>query len=78
MRRASGRRKHGWPPGNRPSFTAAATPDKGRQRYDYLVAQARLAHPLVQTGQCAADMQVQLVNDGPVTISLRIEPAAGQ
>lgn len=58
--------------GNRPSFTAAAKPDEGLRLYDYLVAQARLAHPVVQTGQFAADMRVQLVNDGPVTIPLRI------
>ena len=62
--------------GNRPSFTGAASPDEGRRLYDYFVAQARLAHPVVQTGRFAADMQVQLVNDGPVTIPIRIEPAA--
>lgn len=62
--------------GNRPSFTAAATPDEGRRLYDYFVAQARAAHPHVQTGQFAADMQVHLVNDGPVTIPLRIPPEA--
>ncbi len=57
--------------GNRPSFTGAALPDDGRCLYDYFVAQARLAHPVVQTGQFGADMQVHLVNDGPVTIPLQ-------
>jgi D-tyrosyl-tRNA(Tyr) deacylase len=61
--------------GNRPSFTQAAAPADGRRLYDYLVAQARAQHPQVQTGQFAADMQVALVNDGPVTIPLRIAPA---
>ena len=61
--------------GNRPSFTAAATPDEGRRLYNYFVGKARAAHPAVQTGEFAADMQVHLVNDGPVTIPLRIEPA---
>jgi D-aminoacyl-tRNA deacylase len=61
--------------GNRPSFTDAAPPDVGRRLYDYFVAQARAAHAQVQTGQFAADMQIHLVNDGPVTIPLRIDPA---
>ena len=60
--------------GNRPSFTAAAKPDEGRRLYEYFVAQARVAHPLVQTGRFGADMKVHLVNDGPVTIPLRILP----
>ena len=60
--------------GNRPSFTGAALPDEGRRLYDYFVAQARAAHPQVATGQFAADMQVHLLNDGPVTIALRMEP----
>jgi D-tyrosyl-tRNA(Tyr) deacylase len=60
--------------GNRPSFTDAAPPDEGRRLYEYFVAQARAAHPVVRTGEFAADMQVHLVNDGPVTIPLRIAP----
>jgi D-tyrosyl-tRNA(Tyr) deacylase len=58
--------------GNRPSFTGAAPPDDGRRLYDYFVKQARAAHPLVATGEFAADMKVHLVNDGPVTIPMRV------
>ncbi|VUZ28803.1 D-aminoacyl-tRNA deacylase [uncultured Comamonas sp.] len=60
--------------GNRPSFTQAASPQEGQRLYDYLVAQARAAHPQVATGEFAADMQVHLINDGPVTIPLRVAP----
>lgn len=58
--------------GNRPGFTGAAAPAEGRRIYEYFVAQARKLHPLVQTGQFAADMQVHLVNDGPVTIPMQL------
>ncbi len=58
--------------GNRPSFTQAAAPEDGRRLYEHFVAQARAAHPLVQTGQFAADMKVLLVNDGPITIPMRM------
>ncbi|MDR3454511.1 MAG: D-aminoacyl-tRNA deacylase [Rhodoferax sp.] len=64
--------------GNRPGFSNAAPPDEGRRLYDYFVARARTAHPVVQTGQFGADMQVHLVNDGPVTIPLRIDPLSNQ
>ncbi len=58
--------------GNRPSFTQAAPPDEGRRLYDYFVAQARAAHSVVATGEFGADMQVHLLNDGPVTIPLQM------
>ena len=58
--------------GNRPSFQGAAAPALARSLYDDLVLRARAAHSDVQTGIFAADMQVELLNDGPVTIPLRV------
>jgi len=57
--------------GTRASFTSAAPPDDGRRLFDHLVALARQAHADVQTGRFSADMQVSLVNDGPVTFWLQ-------
>ena len=56
--------------GNRPSFTGAAPAALGRALYDEVLRVARERHPLVQAGVFGADMQVHLVNDGPVTIPL--------
>lgn len=59
--------------GTRPGFSAAAEPVLARRLFDHLVARARAAHPEVATGRFATEMQVHLVNDGPVTIPLRIQ-----
>jgi D-tyrosyl-tRNA(Tyr) deacylase len=58
--------------GNRPSFSRAAPPALGRQLYDTVLRLARERHPVVAAGEFGADMQVELVNDGPVTIPLRV------
>ena len=58
--------------GNRPSFTAAAPPAQGEALYEAVLRLARERHPQVACGRFGADMQVHLVNDGPVTIPLRI------
>lgn len=58
--------------GNRPGFKDAAPPEQGRALYQHLVDQARAQHPVVATGEFGADMQVGLLNDGPVTIPMRV------
>ncbi|SJM92082.1 D-tyr-tRNA(Tyr) deacylase [Crenothrix polyspora] len=58
--------------GNRPSFTPAATPERGQQLFQYLQHIAHSNHPNVEFGQFGADMQVSLVNDGPVTFTLTV------
>ena len=60
--------------GTRPSFSPAASPEEGRRLFDYFVRRACERHGKVETGQFGADMKVALVNDGPVTIWLRIDP----
>jgi D-tyrosyl-tRNA(Tyr) deacylase len=60
--------------GTRPSFSPAAAPDDGRRLFNYAVRRARERHAIVETGCFGADMQVALVNDGPVTFWLRIDP----
>ncbi len=56
--------------GMRASFTPAADPDLGKRLFDHLVAKAHQAYPVVATGVFGADMQISLVNDGPVTFWL--------
>jgi D-aminoacyl-tRNA deacylase len=56
--------------GLRPGFSTAAPPDLGRRLFEELVAAARAQHPRVECGVFGADMQVALVNDGPVTFWL--------
>ncbi|MFF7707531.1 D-aminoacyl-tRNA deacylase [Pseudomonas sp. NPDC007930] len=58
--------------GMRPSFSTAAPPELGAQLFSYLLAQAQAKHPQVGSGQFGADMQVHLVNDGPVTFMLQV------
>ena len=59
--------------GNRPSFTNAAKPEFANELYEYIIEECKKQISNVQTGIFGADMQVSLVNDGPVTIILEKE-----
>lgn len=57
--------------GRRPSFAKAAPPELGKRLFEYLLQEAESLHPQVASGQFGADMQVESVNDGPVTFWLQ-------
>lgn len=63
--------------GARPSFTPAADPATGRALFEALLTAARARHEPVETGRFGARMRVSLVNDGPVTFWLRVNPEGG-
>ncbi len=58
--------------GNRPSFDGAEQPERARLLYEHVVSRLRETGLTVQTGRFAADMQVELVNDGPVTFVVTV------
>lgn len=58
--------------GMRPSFSSAAPPKLGEELFDYLVTKAKAAYEKVETGKFGADMKVHLINDGPVTFTLKV------
>ena len=58
--------------GLRPSFSTAAPPAQGRELFELLLSEARAQHAPVASGRFGADMQVQLINDGPVTFLLEV------
>jgi len=60
--------------GMRPSFSRAASPEHGATLFERLLTQAQSAHPIVASGRFGADMQVGLINDGPVTFWLQTRP----
>ena len=62
--------------GNRPGFSPAAAPEQSERWFDYLARRAVELHKKVETGRFGTDMQVSLVNDGPVTFWLQVAPAS--
>lgn len=60
--------------GTRPSFTPAAAPETGRRLFERCAAGARARHAVVECGRFGAHMQVELINDGPVTFWLQVRP----
>jgi D-aminoacyl-tRNA deacylase len=61
--------------GNRASFTPAAPPEEGLRLFNWLVDAARQQLPDLQTGKFGANMQVSLINNGPVTFWLQVDPS---
>ena len=57
--------------GNRPGFSTALEANKAEPLFDYLIQQLERSYPLIKQGVFGANMQVKLVNDGPLTISLK-------
>ena len=64
--------------GNRPSFIKAGKPDHANALYEYLIDQAKKEIPVVETGSFGADMQIELINDGPCTVILDSDELFGQ
>jgi D-tyrosyl-tRNA(Tyr) deacylase len=60
--------------GTRPGFSSAASPEEGRRLFESFARACRERHALVAAGRFGADMQVSLVNDGPVTFWLQVSP----
>lgn len=60
--------------GTRAGFSTAAAPEEARRMFDYLLDRARAGHTTVETGEFGANMQISLVNDGPVTFWLQAGP----